>query len=274
MSGAPSSAPPEADADALLGLALRLADAAAPVAMSYFRQPLGIDAKADASPVTAADREAEAAMRRLIGEAHPEHGIYGEEQGQEHLEAEYVWVLDPIDGTQSFVTGKPLFGILIALLRHGVPVIGVMDAPALKERWIGCAGRPTTFNGRPARVRPCARLAEAWLYATSPHMFPGADFTAFERLRRGTRRAIYGAECLAYGLLANGTVDLVVESTMKPYDYMALVPIVTGAGGLITDWRGDALGLESDGRVLAAGDERLHRAAMAVLGDGAAPAAP
>ncbi len=249
----------------LVDLAVQLADAAAPIAMGYFRHTMGIDAKDDESPVTIADREAEAAMRALIADAFPDHGIYGEEHGNERIDAEYVWVLDPIDGTQSFVTGKPLFGTLIGLMRHGVPILGVMDAPALKERWIGCQGHPTTFNGEPARVRACAALEEAWLYATSPHMFPGADFDAFEHLRRKSRRAVYGAECLAYGLLTNGTVDLVVESTMQPYDYTALVPIIEGAGGVITDWSGNPLTLTSDGRVVAAGDARMHQAAMDVL---------
>ena len=224
------SATPGADAFAFADVAGRLADTAARIAMKYFRRDLAVDDKTDLSPVTGADREAEAAMRDILGAAFPEHGIYGEELGKVRIDAEYVWVLDPIDGTQSFVTGKPLFGTLIALTRRGVPVLGVMDAPALNERWIGIAGRPTTFNGAPARVRGCAELGQAWLYATSPQMFPGGDFDAFERLRARVRRAVYGAECYAYGLLASGHVDLVAEATMQPYDFLALAPIVTGAG--------------------------------------------
>ncbi len=146
-----------------------------------------------------------------------------------------------------------------------MPVLGVMDAPALGERWIGCEGRPTTFNGDEVSVRPCDRLDQAWLYATSPQMFEG-DFDAFERLRKRTHRTLYGAECIAYGLLANGYIDLVCEATMKPYDYAALVPVVSGAGGFITDWAGSALTLDSGGLMLAAGDERTHAQALAVLG--------
>ena len=238
--------------------------------MRYFRTPVAVDAKADASPVTVADREAEAAMRVIIEEAFPMHGILGEEHGAARTESEYVWVLDPIDGTQSFVTGKPLFGILIALTRRGVPILGVMDMPALGERWVGARGRPTRLNGAPVRARPCSRLADAWLYATSPQMFPPGDFEAFEGLRRQTRRAVYGAECYAYALLAAGFVDLVVEATMKAYDYCALVPLVEGAGGAVTDWRGRRLDLASDGRVLASGDARMHAAAVAALGGGGA----
>ncbi len=253
------------EVDAFVILAERLAEAVRPIVMGYFRSGVTIDDKADTTPVTVADREAETAMRRLIADACPDHGILGEEYGADRVDATCVWVLDPIDGTKSFVTGKPLFGTLIALLREGTPIVGVIDMPALGERWIGVDGRPTTFNGRPARVRPCPDLDRAWLYASSPHMFPGADAEAFERLRLKCRAAIYGADCYAYGLLASGTVDLVCEATTKPHDYCALVPVVAGAGGMISDWRGRPLGLESDGRVLAAGDEGAHVTAREVL---------
>jgi inositol-phosphate phosphatase/L-galactose 1-phosphate phosphatase/histidinol-phosphatase len=253
------------EVDAFVGLAERLAAAVRPLVMRYFRSGVAIDEKADATPVTAADREAEAEMRRMIGDAFPGHGILGEEHGGLNLDASHVWVLDPIDGTKSFVTGKPLFGTLIALLREGTPIVGVIDMPALDERWIGVDGRPTTFNGRPTRVRPCPDLDRAWLYASSPHMFPGADAEAFERLRLRCRAGIYGADCYAYGLLASGTVDLVCEATTQPHDYCALVPVVTGAGGVISDWHGRPLGLQSDGRVLAAGDPSMHATAREVL---------
>ncbi len=253
------------DADPFVALAERLAAAVRPIVMGYFRSGVAIDDKADTTPVTAADREAEAEMRRMIEDAFPDHGILGEEHGAVRLDGTYLWVLDPIDGTKAFVTGKPLFGTLIALLRDGKPIVGVIDMPALAERWVGVDGRPTTFNGRPARVRPCPDLSRAWLYASSPHMFPGADAEAFERLRLKSRTAIYGADCYAYGLLASGTVDLVCEATTQPHDYCALVPVVTGAGGVISDWQGRPLGLESDGRVLAAGDGGAHATAREVL---------
>jgi len=250
---------------AFADLAERMADAVRPIAMGYFRGGLAIDTKADTSPVTAADRECESAMRRMIEDAYPDHGIYGEEHGSVRLESEYVWVLDPIDGTKSFVTGRPTFGTLIALLRHGEPVVGIIEMPALGERWVGVHGRATTFNGKPVRARACPDPAGAWLYATTPEMFVGADAEAFRRLRLQSRAAIYGADCYAYGLLANGTVDLVCEASMQPYDYCAVGPVITGAGGIATDWQGNTLGLESDGRVLAAGDAKTHAAALAAL---------
>ena len=256
---------PASPDDTFVELAERVADAAGAITLKYFRAPMDVGTKPDQSPVTVADGEAESVMRGLIGEAFPGHGIIGEEMANAQEDAEFVWVLDPIDGTQSFVTGKPLFGTLIALLHQGRPAVGVIDMPALGERWVGRQGGPTTFNGNPVEARACGDLAQAWLYATSPHMFEDADFPAFERLRKQARRTVYGAECMAYGLLANGTVDLVCEGTMKLYDYAAMVPIVKGAGGVITDWRGRALGMEGDGTVLAAGDRALHAAALEVL---------
>jgi inositol-phosphate phosphatase/L-galactose 1-phosphate phosphatase/histidinol-phosphatase len=249
-----------------LALAEALADAARPIITGYFRRRIAVDEKPDATPVTVADREAEAAMRRLIEERFPEHGIIGEEHGRTRADAEYVWVLDPIDGTKSFISGIPLFGTLIALVRRGRPVIGVIDQPILHERWIGLGGRPTTLNGAPARTRPCATLERATLFSTAPDaMFTGADGDGFARLRRSVKLLRTGADCYAYALLASGFIDLVVESGLKPYDYCALVPVIEGAGGVITDWQGRALDLASDGRVVAAGDPRLGAAARARL---------
>ena len=234
------------EVDAAVELAERLADAARPIARRYFRSALTIDDKPDTSPVTAADREIEATLRGMIEEAFPDHGIVGEEHGTVRADAAFVWVIDPIDGTKSFVTGKPLFGTLIALLRDGAPVVGVIEMPALGERWIGAEGRATTFNGEAVTARPCADAADAWLYATSPQMFEGADAAAFDRLQSRCKAAIFGADCYAYGLVANGTADLVCEASTQPYDYCALVPVVEGAGGVITDWQGAPLGLTSE----------------------------
>ena len=175
-------------------------------------------------------------------------------------------MLDPIDGTKSFVTGKPLFGTLIALLKNDKPILGIIDHPALKERFVGAAGRPSTWNGKPIRVRPCPKIADAWLYATTPEMFrPGEETDGFGRLKTKVKHPVYGAECYAYGLLSAGLVDIVCEATMKPVDYCAVVPVVQGAGGVITDWQGRPLGLRSTGQVLAAGDGAVHKAAMAAL---------
>ncbi len=262
-----TSAAPPAVPDAFVALALRMADAARASVMPHFRAPaLVVDDKADSSPVTAADRECERTLRALIAREQPGHGVVGEEMESTRAAAEWIWVIDPIDGTKSFVTGKPLFGTLIALLRHGRPILGIIDHPAIDVRYVGIAGKPTTRNGQPVRVRACAALKDAWLYATTPEMFrPGAEADAFIRLKNKVKHPVYGAECLAYGLLAEGFVDLVCEATMKPVDYLPLVAVVEGAGGTITDWHGRPLALDSTGQVLAAGDPRRHAEALEVL---------
>ena len=251
--------------DAYLALAADLADAAGEAIRPYFRVPLAVDDKPDLSPVTAADRAAEAAMRRLIAARFPDHGIIGEEFGPEREDAEFVWVLDPIDGTKSFISGVPLFGTLIALARHRRPVLGIIDQPISRERWIGASGSPTTLNGKPIRCRPCPGLAAATVFSTAPDMFKGADSAAYARVARAAKLVRYGADCYAYGLLALGFIDVVIEASLKPYDFSALIPVVEGAGGIVSDWQGAPLGLGSDGRVLFAGDRRTHQEALARL---------
>jgi len=253
------------ETDHFLALAIDLADAAGVAIRPYFRRPIAVDDKPDLSPVTVADRAAEAAMRQLITARFPEHGIIGEEFGREREEAEFTWVLDPIDGTKSFISGVPLFGTLIALAYRGRPILGIIDQPILRERWIGAAGRATTFNGNPVRTRPCAALAAATVFSTSPDMFVGADVAAHAKIAAAAKLVRYGADCYAYGLVALGFVDLVVEASNKPYDFCAMPPIVEGAGGIATDWRGAPLTLASDGRVLVAGDRRAHQQALALL---------
>jgi histidinol phosphatase-like enzyme (inositol monophosphatase family) len=249
----------------LVNLALRLADAARPIARQYFRSGLVVDDKSDQSPVTIADREAESAMRALLAEHVPQHGVFGEEHGAVRTDAEYVWVLDPIDGTKAYITGLPIFGTLIALLHRGQPVLGIIDQPILGERWLGVAGERSTLNGRPIQVRPCASLDRSYMYSTAPLMFPGAFGKRHEALTERVKLFRWGGDCYAYGLLAAGHVDLVVENSLKLYDFAALVAVIKGAGGLITDWHGKELDVHSDGSVLAAGDAELHKAAMSIL---------
>jgi len=246
-------------------LAHRLADAARPIAARYFRTPVAVDDKIDQSPVTIADREAETAMRELLTAHVPAHGVFGEEHGAVRTDAEYVWVLDPIDGTKAFITGLPIFGTLIALLHRGRPVLGIIDQPILQERWLGVAGERSTLNGKPISTRACGALANAYMYSTAPGMFPDTYAKPHAALTEKVKLFRWGGDCYAYGLLASGHVDLVVEASLKLYDFAALVPVIKGAGGLITDWRGNELDMNSDGSVLAAGDAAVHRAAMDTL---------
>ena len=248
-----------------LAFAETLADAAGAIIRGYFRKKIGVQQKRDRTPVTIADRAAEKAMRRLIEIAFPFDGIVGEEFGARNADADYVWVLDPIDGTKSFISGVPLFGTLIALAQQGRPILGIIDQPISRERWIGAAGRPTTFNGSPVRCRACRGLAGATVFSTSPDMFKGADAAAHGRVAAAAKLVRFGADCYAYGLIALGLIDLVIEASLKPYDFSAMVPIVEGAGGIATDWQGAPLSLASDGRVLVAGDPHAHREALALL---------
>ncbi|QXQ06362.1 histidinol-phosphatase [Sphingosinicellaceae bacterium] len=243
-----------------------LAETAGAAIRPYFRSATQVETKADASPVTAADRAAEAAMRSLIAEHRPDDGVIGEEYGEDRPDAERVWVLDPIDGTRAFIAGRPLFGTLIALMERGVPVLGVIDQPIARDRWIGGVGARTTLNGVPATTRTGRALGTAHLGTTSPHAFDTTDFARFEQLRAAVGDTIYGGDCYNYGLVASGHLDLVVEAWLKVYDWAALVPVVEGAGGVMRDWAGAALCLGSDGRVVAAGDAALADAALERLG--------
>ena len=257
--------------EAFLETARQLAETSREVVARHFRTRLDVDSKTDESPVTVADRETEAALRQVLAERHPDHGIVGEEHGIERPDAEYLWVLDPIDGTKSFVTGSPLFGTLIALKHGDRPILGVIDMPMLDERWIGATGHGTSFvdsqGTREARCRPCPDLSQAMLRTTSLSMFesdPG-DLPALRRVMDAVKVTVWGGDCYCYGLLASGFQDLVIEASLQNYDFMALIPVVEGAGGIATDWQGKPLGLESDGRVVMAGDRRVHDAALNLL---------
>jgi len=246
-------------------LAERLADAARKAIRPYFRAEYGLEDKADASPVTLADRAAEAAMREILNRDRPSDGIVGEEFGSERGEASRCWVLDPIDGTRSFIAGRAIFGTLIALIEESAPVIGIIDQPIQGERWLGIAGRPTRFNGEPCASRRCDALAGAQLGTTSPYLFSAGGLAGFERLRDATRGLVLGGDCYAYGTVALGQLDLVGEEGLKLHDFAALVPVVEGAGGRMCDWAGKPLGRDSDGKVIAAGDPALIDQALALL---------
>ena len=249
---------------AALALAEQLADVARRIVREHFRAPLAIESKPDGTPVTVADRDIEMQMRRMIRAAFPRHAVRGEEFAAEGS-GELAWVLDPIDGTKSFVSGYPLFGSLIALERQGRPVLGVIEAPVLGERWVGAEGRGTLFNGKPARTRDCRALGAAVLYTTTPDTFDGAERARFEALSARTALRRFGGDCYLYGMLASGFCDLVIESRLKPHDFMALAPIVAGAGGRISDWEGAPLVAGSDGRVVAASTESLWHEALEIL---------
>ena len=248
-----------------IALANMLADAAGEIVQTYYRQPFDVERKGDDSPVTIADRAVETRLREIIEDARPQDGILGEEFGKKESQSGLTWVLDPIDGTKSFMIGRATFGTLIALCEGDQPVLGVIDQPILGERWTGVDGAQTTMNGGPVRTRPCATLAEARIGSTTPAMFSKTG-PVYERFETGSRLA-WGGDCYMYGLIASGYMDMALEASLSPYDFAALVPVVKGAGGMICDWDGHALTLDSDGRVVALGDPGLWPEVQKILAD-------
>src|SRR6202521_1657933 len=235
----------------------------------FFRTSLGVEDKSRGGafdPVTAADRAAELAMRTVIRQKFPAHGIIGEEFGPERADAEFVWLLDPIDGTKSFISGMPAWGTLIALTRAGRPVLGMVHQPSIAERFTG-DGLAAKYRGpagdRALRVRSCAALGEAVLYTTSPRLMNAADRAAFATVEEAVRLSRYGGDCYAYCMLAAGHVDLIIETELKPHDVAGLIPSIAGAGGIVTPWTGGPA--QAGGRIVAAGDRRIHGAALAML---------
>jgi inositol-phosphate phosphatase/L-galactose 1-phosphate phosphatase/histidinol-phosphatase len=251
--------------DNLVHFANRLADASGNIMRSGFRASRDVVIKPDQSPVTEIDRKVEAELRRVIEKEFPDHGIIGEEFGDVRTEAEYVWILDPIDGTKQFAAGLYDFGTLIALAKAGEPIIGVLDQPLTSERWLGVRGRPTTLNGKAIETRACHSLADATMATSAPDYFYDGGWHAYQQLNKITRWTVYGAGCHGYAMLASGFIDVAIEAGLGPFDYCALVPIVENAGGVITDWDGTRLTIHSGDRIVAAGDARMHRNALAVL---------
>lgn len=253
--------------ETLKSFACDLADAAAKVTLAYFKNPLTIDDKekgAGFDPVTRADQEAEAAIRDLIEAKFPEHGIFGEEFGRKETNSAFEWVLDPIDGTRAFISGLPSWGTLIALKYKDVPLIGVIDQPYIKERYLGWT-TGASLNGEPIQSRPCNTLEGATLSTTDPDLFTSNERPAFDTLLAQSRLVRYGLDCYAYAVMAAGHMDIVVESGLKPYDMMALIPVIRGAGGKATNWEGQAPG--DCGRLLAVGDPTLADTAINILAD-------
>jgi inositol-phosphate phosphatase/L-galactose 1-phosphate phosphatase/histidinol-phosphatase len=247
-----------------------LADHARLISLPGFRKDVEIVKKNDLSPVTEIDRSVESFVREMVRKTYPAHGFLGEEFGSLNLDAEELWVVDPIDGTRSFITGWPIWGTLLAKLHGGNPEIGLIDMPAIRERWLGICGKSCTFedsNGfiHDCQVSTCETLAQARFYTTNILYFEPTDRAKIEILLQTTAVPRFGGDCYSYGLLASGHVDLVVEAKLEPYDYFALIPVVQSAGGIITDWSGNQLHQESDGRVIAAATPQLHAAALEIL---------
>lgn len=257
-----------------------LADVSGAAILPHFRSRLAVENKLSTAagkafdPVTVADRAAEVAMRALIGERYPAHGILGEEFGRERLDAEHVWVLDPIDGTRAFISGLPVWGTLIGLERDGVPVAGMMHQPFTGERYAGArladGTRRAWYRGpegaRELATRTCAALADAVMFTTSPGLFTAEERVAFERVEAAVKLSRYGVDCYAYCMVAAGFVDVVIEAGLQPYDIVALIPVIEAAGGVVTSWTGGSAA--EGGQVVASGDPRLHDEVLRLLAAG------
>jgi histidinol phosphatase-like enzyme (inositol monophosphatase family) len=254
------------DLDAMTKLAVRLVEASAAEIRPRFRRVIATERKADISPVTEADRAAERAIRAILAVERPADGIVGEEYGNQAGTSGLTWVIDPIDGTKAFMTGRSTFVTLLALLDGDRPILGVIDQPITQDRWIGAAGRATTHNGQEVRARAAtAEIGAATFSTTDPNLFPDDDAGAYRRISGACGMRTYGGDGYAYGLLASGWVDVVLESGLKLHDFAALSTVVEGAGGVMTDWSGERLSAKSDGRVLASGNPALHVQLLALI---------
>lgn len=250
-----------------IGFLDELADISGSVIRNYYRKGFALEAKSKGDPVTEADKKTEEALRKHITEKYPDDGIQGEEFGITKGTSGRVWVIDPIDGTRAFTVGRATFTTVIGLCENGVPIAGLLDQPVIGDRWIGAKNNPTFFNGKPVSTRDCADISVSRLVLTSPDQFKtDAEKAAYRTVSDATGFQIYGGDCYAYGLMASGYADAILEAGLKAHDIMGLVPIIKGAGGIITDWQGQEITLENcTGHTLAAGDAALHQRLLALI---------
>lgn len=252
----------------LLDFALELTDIAAKISGSNFRSKLEIKSKDGNYPVTKIDLEIEEEIRHVIKERYPEHGVIGEEFANVGVEKEFVWVIDPIDGTVAFTTGKPTYSTLIALLRNNVPLIGVIDQPILKERFIGVYKDGASLNGTKLQTSNCNDFKMARLNATTPYMFKTAfEKNAFARLQQKVKVTSFGGDSYAYGLLAAGHIDIIMEADLKYYDVASVIPIIEESGGVITNWQGEHIDKDFNGQCLVTANKTLHKLILEIIGE-------
>ncbi|WP_264213994.1 inositol monophosphatase family protein [Leisingera thetidis] len=245
--------------------AVRVAEIAAEAARGYFRGRLGVEFKEDESPVTQADKGVEAKVRAYLEHHFPDHGIFGEEHGFDGADREDVWIIDPIDGTRSFLSGHPLFGFLLGYLKGGLPQLGVIGMPALGETFLGVRGQGATLNGTPVHVSSQTRLQQSVLFVNEGDKIHRDCPQLFERLMHSGQTRRFAYDCYPHALLAAGHVDAVIDYDLQPYDYLPVLAVVEAAGGVMTDWDGAPLGLDSDGRVISAATPELHADMLALI---------
>lgn len=252
--------------DEFLKFANFLADEAAKISRKYFRNLASVETKDNQTPVTVADREIELRLRELINQHYPHHAIIGEEFANQESHNEFCWVLDPIDGTVAFTTGKPTFTTLIALIKDGNPMLSVIDQPISQERFSAMVDETAFLNAQPITTSKVDKLGNVRLNATTPYMFKTAyEQQTFEKVRKAVKLTAFGGDAYAFGLLASGNIDVIVEADLQYYDVAALVPIITAAGGVITDWQGNTLTKEFNGQCLATANHELHKQVLQLI---------
>lgn len=265
-----TSPSPALDLAEIADFAAGAAQASGKIALDWFRQKVAIDIKSDQSPVTEADRAVEADLRARISAAYPDHGILGEEYGAEGAADAPTWIIDPIDGTRSFITGWPIWGTLLALTLERQAEIGIINLPVLGETWMGIRGAGSWLTGRDGQSQRChssncTDIGDARFYTTSPDYFSAAERPAYLAIAEAAGIPRFGGDCYAYALLASGHVDLVMETELQVYDFLALAPVIEEAGGVITDWEGQPLTIDSGKQVIAAATPELHDRALALI---------
>ena len=248
-----------------LNFANRLADEASKTSMHYFRTSLDIDSKIDESPVTIADKNTELKIRSMIKQEYPEHGILGEEFDSINANAEYIWVIDPIDGTRSYIAGHKDFGNLISLTYNKKPIIGIINCPAHKERWVGVKNQNSTLNKKPVKTSKIKNIENAYLFTSGLYFDEPHLRRAVDKIQKKVNYFRYGGDCYMYGMVASGLIDIVIEDTLKTHDYMALVNVIEGAGGKITDKFGEEITTDSQGSVIASANENLHSEIISLI---------
>ena len=248
-----------------LNFANKLADVAGITSMEYFRTSLSIDKKSDESPVTIADKNTELKIRSMIEKKYPNHGILGEEFDSINPEAEFIWVVDPIDGTRSYIAGHKDFGNLISLTQNKKPIIGIINCPAHNERWVGIKNLNSTINQKPAKSSNVTNIENAYLFTSGLYFDEPILRSAVEKINNKVRYFRYGGDCYMYGMLASGLIDIVIEDTLKVHDYMALVNVIEGAGGIITDKFGTEITADSQGSVVASANQELHSQLISLI---------
>lgn len=240
-------------------------DASGDLIRKIGQKPFDTMLKDDGSPVTDVDQAAEDCIREIILKNHPDHGIMGEERGATNADRELVWTIDPIDGTLPFLAGFPVFGTLLSLMQNGTPILGVIDMPMTRERWIGWQGAVTTRNGEEVHTRSCSELSQALMSTSNPDFYSPEDRPYLDRMIAATKLNVYGGSCMAYAQIATGRIDIGFDVGFDIHDYLALVPVIEGAGGIVTDWQGGRLSKISGDRLVACGDKRLHEKALEIF---------